>query len=124
MKHLRKSLERYKAEADAHAAKFEAEGRVALAAKFAGRADGLELALALLDGATRPTGLLAAAVSPDSGVVAGDDQLAGGVVAAVAWPPLEQQVAQQVRGAEAGGEVPQRTLGVPAAFAQLQQQVQ
>lgn len=58
MKHLRAQLEKFKTAAESYAEANETLGHPMLAARYEGEASAYATALALLDGATRPTGLL------------------------------------------------------------------
>lgn len=57
MNHLRAQLEKFKADAEAYAKANDTLLHPLLAAHYEGQATAYETAIALLDGATRPTGL-------------------------------------------------------------------
>lgn len=64
MNHLRQQLIAAIEQAKAAADEMHAKGWGNVACQYEGKAIGLELALALLDGATRPTGLLPKSPTP------------------------------------------------------------
>lgn len=66
MNHLRAQLEKFKASAESYAKANETLGYPVTAARYEGEASAYATALALLDGATRPTGLLPKTPRPAS----------------------------------------------------------